>query len=440
MISRRQVLPFFLCLISVSVFGQRNALSPYTFSGLGQLTPRVFAEQAFMGQVSGALGDESNFSLSNPATMAHLRYTSFLMGVNYEMVRQETATESQRFDNGKLNYFAMGIPLKENGGLAVNVGLSPFSEVGYFLQNQQLEDSVDVLNTFEGTGGLNAFNIGVGASVFPGMAIGLNADFVFGNIVNIRDKQFIDNTNLFNYSDRIDATYAGLKWNLGVQYSSQNKGRVQHRISATFSPGSGLNATSDRLVTSYNSRGNTAFLIDSVLFEPERKRTLDAPLSYSLGYGIGSMERWLLSAEYTVHGYSDFTDIRGGQNYRDQRTVSFGGYFQPASVDEVTRVRTARDLFQVVRWYAGISYTNLYLNQFAEPIDELGIGFGLGLPMIRKYRTPDGQSLKIVSRVNVGVEYKERGTTQSEMLREQFTEIRVGVSLSDKWFIKRKYQ
>ncbi|MCB9246748.1 MAG: hypothetical protein H6606_10005 [Flavobacteriales bacterium] len=440
MIIRRPVISLFLCFLSLTVFGQRNALSPYTFSGIGQLTPRVFAEQAFMGNISGTLGDESNFALLNPATTAHLRYTSMMMGVNYELVKQETATESQRFDNGKLNYFALGIPLRDNGGLGFNVGLTPLSEVGYFLQNQQLEDSVDVLNTFEGTGGLNAFNFGLGVRVLPGLAVGVNADFIFGNIVNIRDKQFIDNTNIFNYSDRIDATYTGLKWNLGVQYTSQNKGAVRHRLAATFSPESDLNALSDRLVTSYNSKGNTAFLIDSVLYEPEYEQTLRLPVAFSLGYGIGNWEKWLVSVEYSSKAYSNFRDIRGGLNYRDHKMMSFGGYFQPRTVDEVNRVRNVSDLFQVVRWYAGVSYTNLYLDQFEEPVNELGIGFGLGLPVIRKYRTPDGQSLKIVSRVNLGVEYKERGTISSGMLREQFTEIRVGVSFSDKWFITRKYQ
>jgi hypothetical protein len=41
--------------------------------------------------------------------------------------------------------------------------------------------------------------------------------------------------------------------------------------------------------------------------------------------------------------------------------------------------------------------------------------------------------------VNIGVEIGQKGTTDAGLLKENYTNIMLGFSLSDVWFIKRKY-
>jgi hypothetical protein len=61
------------------------------------------------------------------------------------------------------------------------------------------------------------------------------------------------------------------------------------------------------------------------------------------------------------------------------------------------------------------------------PLTETGISFGVGLP------------LGGLSNANVGFEISQRGQEESDLIKETLIALRIGFSLSDRWFIKRKY-
>jgi hypothetical protein len=61
------------------------------------------------------------------------------------------------------------------------------------------------------------------------------------------------------------------------------------------------------------------------------------------------------------------------------------------------------------------------------PLTETGISFGLGLP------------LGGLSNVNVGLEISQRGQKDLGLIQESIISFRVGMSLNDIWFVKRKY-
>ena len=69
--------------------------------------------------------------------------------------------------------------------------------------------------------------------------------------------------------------------------------------------------------------------------------------------------------------------------------------------------------------------TGIITNNFG--IKETGINFGVGLP------------LNGYSNVNIGFEYGTRGNSESSLLKEKFWAMRVGFSLNDLWFVKRKF-
>ena len=77
---------------------------------------------------------------------------------------------------------------------------------------------------------------------------------------------------------------------------------------------------------------------------------------------------------------------------------------------------------------AGIRYEDTGIMIRNESINDFGISFGLGLPV--------GRSL---SNLNVGFEFGKRGTTDSGLIKENYANFHISLSLNDKWFIKRKY-
>ena len=79
---------------------------------------------------------------------------------------------------------------------------------------------------------------------------------------------------------------------------------------------------------------------------------------------------------------------------------------------------TGQDLEQKIR--------DLVVND--ERIREFGISFGVGLPMGNSFNN-----------INVGFEYGQRGTTNQNLIKENFVSFNFSLSLNDRWFRKRKY-
>ena len=61
-------------------------------------------------------------------------------------------------------------------------------------------------------------------------------------------------------------------------------------------------------------------------------------------------------------------------------------------------------------------------------MQEKVVSFGFGLPMKRS-----GALL------NLSAELGQRGTTQENLIQDTFARFKIGLVLSDIWFIKRKY-
>ena len=73
-------------------------------------------------------------------------------------------------------------------------------------------------------------------------------------------------------------------------------------------------------------------------------------------------------------------------------------------------------------------FENTGLNVNSETINEFGISFGVGLPVGRRF-----------SNANIGVEIGKRGTTDNNLIQENFINLQISLSLNDRWFEKRKY-
>ncbi|MCG9881624.1 MAG: hypothetical protein MH472_13575, partial [Bacteroidia bacterium] len=77
---------------------------------------------------------------------------------------------------------------------------------------------------------------------------------------------------------------------------------------------------------------------------------------------------------------------------------------------------------------AGVRYEQSNLTVRGTGVDILALHTGIGIPMA-----------KSKSRVNVGCEWQQRGTTENGLVQENYFRIFVGVSFADKWFYRYRY-
>lgn len=418
---------------------QNNTQSPYTLFGLGELQNQLFFNHESMGSIGRVIREENQFSLSNPASYSALKFAKFEYGSSADFVSQKTESSENQYSTGHFNYLALGVPLSEEKNRGASFGLTPFSNVGYNMIYATQEDSMDVIYTFEGLGGLNQFYVGFGTELFKGFSVGANAKFVFGNIKQSKDKRYDLSKDIYSFRDVNDVQYNGFLFDLGVQYYGQTKGEIDYLLGATYQFAGDLNTSNNRVVRTYNAAGN--FFIDSILSTTDASGTVSIPSKLGVGFSVGKRGSWLVGAEYEMADWSNFTSIDDQTNFQQSTKISVGGYLQFADETDkqVLKGQRFNHFVKSIRYYYGARMTQGYMNVNGESIDELGISFGLGLPVMREKTLAEGR-IPVVSRITVGAEYVTRGTTTNELIQEDFFRLKLGLSLTDKWFQQKKFR
>jgi hypothetical protein len=77
---------------------------------------------------------------------------------------------------------------------------------------------------------------------------------------------------------------------------------------------------------------------------------------------------------------------------------------------------------------AGMRFENTGLKINNESIKEFGMSFGVGIPVGGAF-----------SNANFGFEVGKRGTTDQNLIQENFVNFQLSLSLNDRWFEKRKF-
>jgi hypothetical protein len=151
---------------------------------------------------------------------------------------------------------------------------------------------------------------------------------------------------------------------------------------------------------------------------------LTLPSQMSFGAGIGQPHKWFIGAEYNYLQTSKFSnrifDIENA-TFEDASTFTVGGFYIP-------QYTSFNKYWKRIVYRAGVRFENTGLKINNESINEFGMSFGVGLPVGRMF-----------SNTNIGLEVGQRGTTNQNLVKENFINLQLSLSLNDRWFVKRKF-
>ena len=139
---------------------------------------------------------------------------------------------------------------------------------------------------------------------------------------------------------------------------------------------------------------------------------------------MGEARKWAFGAEFTRQDFANysnrFKDILSG-SFENANRIALGGYYIP-------KYNSFNHYYERVNYRLGFRYENTGLVIKNQSINDMAITAGLGLPV--------GGML---SNINVGFEYGRRGTQAQNLVQENYLNFTIALSLTDKWFVKRKY-
>jgi len=436
--------------------------SPYSRYGIGDLVPSTNIPSRGMGGISAAYVDPFSINFNNPATYSNFQAFKELrskklasgrilldIGINLENrgLKEQNVTEKFTAYNALFSHFQLGIPVSPK--LGINIGLRPISRISYKINRyERLFDPItqlpidSSLTQFKCSGGSYLPSIGAGYKISNRFSIGFNLGYLFGEKDYSTRRQLINDTVSYQQSNfQTKTSFGKIYFNAGVLFNdtlNKHQANRAKRIYLTFGAYGNikrnLDASKDVVYETF-IRDPTAgdIRVDSVSEQKDIKGVVVYPASFGIGF---TLERplliqekkagWLFGLDFVQSQWSQYRFYNQMDSVQNKWELRVGGQLLPVP---------NKSYFSNVMYRAGFFIGPDYI-RIKNKLPQYGISFGMGLP-IATQRGSAGRNQ--YSLINVSLEYIRRGNNNN-LLKESLFRFSVGFSLSDVWFIKRKYE
>lgn len=414
-----------LSMLAINVFAQADVDSPYSLFGVGQLRDKSMnVRLKGMGGVSKAMYGGGMINASNPASYAKIDSLAFLFdaGIYYKTSTFSTSTMTEQSSNASFDYVAMAFGLFP--WWKTSLGVVPYSVKGYtMIVNHNDEDLGHYASSFKGAGGLNQAYWGNAFKIGKHFALGANAYYVFGNSQTETTLSFPDSLYMLATRSSVDMMVSSFMFDYGLLCDFDLSSDTRLSLGLTYSQRVRLGAEQTQFVRTIEEDANTdlEYVIDTVSYTTGSTK-LTMPQGIGFGIAVQKSDRWSLGLDFSWTQWSKFAREGATESLQDSWNVALGYEFFPKHT-------SISNYFTRASYRIGGSYEHGYLNIKGNSLNKIGVSAGVSLPLPRT-----------LSRVNLAVEVGQFGTHNDNLIRERYLKINLGVSVYERWFVKRKYK
>ena len=427
------ILMLFLTGYCLTAFGQPTTNSPYSKYGVGVIRSESFNQNFAWGGAGIGYRSLTNINLLNPASYSEITITTVEFGFTNNALWLDDGVQQQYQNNTYIDHVAFGFPVI-NGKWGMSFGMLPYSSIGYKYDNR-INDSIagDVDYYYEGKGGLNKAYFGNAVQFdldsTSMISVGANASLLFGSFTADKKVVYGDLSNSFNVWEYSSTSIADVNFDFGAQYerkftNSKNENYIL-TLGATYGLGTDLNAKTTNLTRTFTGNIDFGTVKDTIQSETDQKGAISLPSSIGGGISFQKENKWTVLFDYKTTLWNQVDPIENSSaQYRTNHSLA-GGF------ELIPDYNAFNNYFKRVKYRLGARYSTGYLTVNNQNITEYGITFGLTLPIKRTDTSVPG--------LNLGIEYGGRGLSADGLVQEKFVNFNIGITINDRWFIKRKY-
>jgi hypothetical protein len=455
---RINCLTFPVFFFSILISGQSSLLaqdnSPYSRYGIGDLVPSTGIISRGMGSISAAYSDPFSINFNNPASYAN--FQSFRepkskkmasgrvlldVGINIESrgLKEKNVTEKFTASNALFSHLQVGIPLRENWGMSF--GLRPVTRISYKIDRfERLFDPITQLpidsaqTQFAGTGGAYLASFGAGHKFNEHFSIGINTGYLFGEKDYSTRRALINDTVSYQQSNyQTKTSFGKIYLNAGLLYHTiLNKNKnIELTLGAYGSLKTNMKASMDVIHETFirdPSQGDVR--VDSVSEQKDIQGTIVYPSTYGFGFMLEKPAQlkkggWIFGLDFVQTNWSQYRFYNQLDSVQNKWELRAGAQLWPAS---------SKSFFSNILYRLGFFVGPDYI-KIINKIPQFGFSAGLGIPL----KPGRGFGRNQSTLINLAMEYIKRGNSNN-LIKENMFRLSVGLSLSDIWFIKRKYE
>lgn len=424
----------FLTFIGNNIIAQ--TFSPHSRFGVGNLHNPVFSANKAMGGISAGYINSREINYLNPASYATMQYTNLNIGL--QMYANTISNDSAKIAgsvNGGINNIAIGFPVMMNHW-GMTFGLTPFSYKKYNYSNTLTEDGTTYIYNNLGKGSTYKVFWGNGFE-YKNFRFGVNAGFVFGGIDEGQEIIFEDSLSNINTTTHNELNLKDFTADFGVQYTfkiskleNQDKDKipVYMTVGAYGAPPINIKSAKSKYSSSTRTDAltNEQYAIDSASGGSyNQKVQTKLPAYFGLGLTVGNELWWTVGADFHFENWKNHNSSFNNIALSNLWQLKLGGEIKPDF--------RSNNYGKQINYRLGAHFGKSYVTQAGKGVPEFGMTFGFGLPLGKV--TSSGTRNKI----NLAMEIGRRGVADINTYKENYYKLTLTYALSDRWFIKRKF-
>ncbi len=417
------------------IYSQSVTNSPYTRFGIGEMDRNGFNNSKAMGGLATGLRAQNQINYLNPAAISSQDTMSFIfdVGVTGIFKNMESSTASAEFKDFGFDHFAISFPVKR--WWFASLGVTPYSKIGYNIQQTSAYDPIDSVNMhydYYGNGGINQLFLANSFKFFDKFSVGFNLNYLFGSLEQYK-QVYLDRSDSYGTLVADQISLNKLTYDIGVQYFNEINQKYFYVVGVTYSNKTKFNSTKETTVFMTENFGiqgigvidylaNVTNLKDTISSSVDHNFKVEIPQRFSIGISGGIKNKLTLGFDYSYQDWSNVNSLNIDNSFAKDESFNVG-------VEYVPDMFSLKNYYKRIYYRAGMFLNNSYLNLNGKQIQNYGITFGLGLPVV------NGRTS-----LNISYTYGKRGTTNNGLIEENYSLIGINLTLYDFWFIKRKFQ
>jgi len=271
--------------------------------------------------------------------------------------------------------------------------------------------------------------MGTSVKFFNRISLGVTMNYLMGRLTRERTAVFPANEDYSTAKSKDNLDLRKPVFGFGLQYNEVIKDKFFFTLGGIYDLATKVDVdVESRLVNTIYHYKSVA-LNDSIDVEPSFTMDQDTiivdftmPRKTGFGIALGIPDKLTITGDYYMQDWSGIpflSDI----NYSTTNSTSmhFGAEYTPD-------VEALRGYHKYITYRVGGYYSNYYLQVKDTQLKDYGITFGVGLP-VRSFKTS----------LNVAFTLGTRGTTEYNLVKENYGIITFNVTLHDLWFRKRRF-
>ena len=414
--------------VTTPLLSQFNTYSPYTRFALGDLAKPGIGQNQAMGGTGLAIHENNRINYLNPASFSALDSTSVYFDFGANTFHNEYKTEQHTNTWWNMNLHHVAFASSAGKYFGVSAGIIPYSSIGYNIK-QEYNDYTngEAMDTYyKGDGGIMNFYVGTAVKLFDQISVGVTMNYLMGRLTRERQVDFPTNSSYSSISTQENFDLRKPIFSFGLQYNKVIKDKFFFTLGGIYDLKTNVDtelqyeAVNEIYPFDTISFNDQLIHPEYILGQDTTLRSFTIPNKKGVGIALGIPNKLTVTGDYYMQ---DWTGSMSGQNYTTTNATSmhFGAEYTPDA-------EALRGFHKLITYRLGGYYSNYYLQVNETQLEDYGITFGLGLPI---------RTMK--SSINVAFTLGTRGTTEYNLVEENYGIITFNVTLHDLWFRKRRF-